>query len=72
MVMPQKYKSTDERIRAQRAQQNKYSRKEWECDICCCKVQLGNKSNHFKSEKHSKNTAPDDRNVVFENIDNLI
>ena len=70
--MPQKYKSTDERIRAQRAQQNKYSRKEWECDTCSCKVQLGNKSNYFKSEKLSKNTAPDDRNVVFENIDNLI
>lgn len=60
MARPQKYKSTDEKLIAYRVHKNKYSRKEWECDICDCKVQLGNKSNHLKSEKHRKNLAEGD------------
>jgi ribosomal protein L37AE/L43A len=72
MPMPKKYKSDDERIKAQRAQQNRYSRKKWECDVCGSKVQLGNKSNHFKSEWHIKNLARGAEEGVFENIDNSI
>jgi ribosomal protein L37AE/L43A len=67
MARPQKYKSDDERIKAQRAQQNSYSRKVWECDVCGSKLQLGNKSNHFKSEKHEKNVSQGDKTGVFEN-----
>ena len=55
MARPKKYKSDDERISADRVHKNKYSRKDWECVICSCKLQLGNKSNHFKSEKHIRN-----------------
>ena len=69
MARPQKYKSDDERIKANRAQKNKYSRKDWKCDTCGCKLQLGNKSNHLKSEKHEQNLA---RGDVSENIDTLI
>ena len=69
MARPQKYKSDDESINANRAQKNKYSRKDWKCDICGCKLQLGNKSNHLKSEKHGQNLA---RGDVSENIDILI
>ena len=54
------------------AQQTSYGRKIWECDICGCKLQLGNKSNHFKSEKHAKNLVRGDENGVFENIETLI
>jgi hypothetical protein len=72
MARPQKYKSDDERIKAQRAQQNSYSRKKWECAKCGCQVQLGNKSNHFKSEKHIKNLVRTNENGVFENIDILV
>ena len=68
MARPQKYKSDDERIKAHRVLKNNYSRKEWECHICNCKLQLGNKSNHFKSEKHEKNILQDDKTGVFENI----
>jgi ribosomal protein L37AE/L43A len=67
MARPQKYKSDAERIRANRVQKNNYSRKEWECDKCGCKLQLGNKSNHFKSEKHVKNLVQSDKYDVFEN-----
>jgi hypothetical protein len=69
MARPQKYKSTHEKIIANRVLKNKYSRKEWDCDICDCKLQLGNKSNHFKSEKHKKNLAQGNKNAVFENAD---
>jgi hypothetical protein len=72
MARPQKYKSDDERIKAHREHKNNYSRKNWECDICSCKLQLGNKSNHLKSEKHGNNLAKGDEKGVFENIDNLI
>jgi len=69
MARPQKYKSTDERIKAHRVMKNNYSRKSWECDICSCELQLGNKSNHLRSEKHRKRTAQDDENGVFQNIE---
>jgi ribosomal protein L37AE/L43A len=72
MARPQKYKSDDERIKAHRAQQTSYGRKIWECDICGCKLQLGNKSNHVKSEKHAKNSARGDEKGVSECIDTLI
>ena len=72
MARPQKYGSTDEKIKANRAQKNKYSRKDWECDVCSCKLQLGNKSNHFKSIKHDKNVLQDDKTGVSENIDTSI
>jgi hypothetical protein len=72
MARPQKYKSDDERIKAHRVQQTIYGRKIWECEICSCELQLGNKSNHLKSEKHGNNLAKGDEKGVFENIDNLI
>jgi ribosomal protein L37AE/L43A len=72
MARPQKYKSDDERIKAHREQQTIYGRKIWQCEICGCELQLGNKSNHLKSEKHGNNLAKGDKKGVFENIDNLI
>ena len=72
MARPQKYKSDDERMKAHISQQTIYGRKIWECDVCHCKLQLGNKSNHLKSAKHKKNAAQDHEQGVFENIDILI
>ena len=72
MARPHKYNSDDERIKDHRVLKNNYSRKEWECDICSCKLQMGNKSNHFKSEKHRKSAAQDDEDGVFQNIEILI
>jgi hypothetical protein len=69
MARPPKYKSDDERIKAHRVQQTVYGRQIWECDICCCKLQLGNKSNHLKSTRHGKKSIRGDKNGVFENID---
>jgi hypothetical protein len=72
MARPQKYNSDDERIKARRVQQNNYSRKNWECGFCGRKLQLGNKSNHFKSKIHEKIILQDNENSVFENIESLI
>lgn len=72
MARPHKYNSDDERIKAHRVMKNTYSRKEWACDICSCKLQLGNKSNHFKSEKHRKSAAPVNENGVFQYSEILI
>jgi ribosomal protein L37AE/L43A len=60
MARPRKHQTDDDRIKAHRAQQNKYGRKIWECDVCSCKLQLGNKSNHFRSKKHANNVAQSD------------
>lgn len=54
MARPLKHQTDDDRIKAHRAQQTKYGRKTWECDVCGCKLQLGNKSNHIRSKKHGK------------------
>jgi len=69
MARPQKYNSEEERIKVHRVLKNNYSRKIWECGICSCKLQLGNKSNHYKSEKHRKKAAAD---AVFQNIEIVI
>ena len=55
MPPPKKYNTEEERIEAYKAQQNKYSMKDWKCDICQCIIKLGNKSKHLKSKKHRKN-----------------
>jgi len=68
MARPLKHQTDDERITAYKAQQNKYSRKIWECEICACKLQLGNKSNHFRSKKHRKSLRRGDENVFTENV----
>ena len=54
--MPIKYYTQEERIKAFKEQQNKYSKKDWKCDVCDCIINLGNKTKHLKSLKHSKNS----------------
>jgi len=55
MAPPKKYNTEEERIEACKAQQNKYSMKDWKCDVCDCVIKLGNKYKHSKTKKHHKN-----------------
>jgi len=51
-----KYDNNEDRMKAYKRQQNIYSNsKKWKCDICNCQTNLGNKTRHLKSEKHSNN-----------------
>ena len=52
MAPPCKYDTEEERIKAYKAQQNKYSMQDWYCEICDCVVKLGNKTKHQSSMKH--------------------
>jgi ribosomal protein L37AE/L43A len=52
MAPPCKYGNDDDRITAYKAQQNKYSMKNWVCEICDCVIKLGNKTKHQSSMKH--------------------
>ena len=52
MAPPCKYDSDEDRIKAYKAQQNKYSMQYWTCKICDCTIKLGNKTKHLSSLKH--------------------
>lgn len=54
MARPLKYKTLAEKIKVYKEQQNNYAKKDWKCELCDCKLQIGNKSTHFKSKKHLK------------------
>jgi hypothetical protein len=53
MAPPYKYSSEEDRIKAYKAQQNKYSMKDWTCKTCDCTIRLGNKTKHLRSKKHA-------------------
>jgi len=72
MARPLKHQTDNDRIKARRTQWNNYSRKMWECDVCACKLQLGNKSNHFRSEKHGKHLTRGDEKAFSGNIDTSV
>ena len=57
MARPRKYNSDDERVLAHRRHQTTYGSQIWECEKCHCKLLLGNRAKHFKSEKHKRNSA---------------
>ncbi len=52
MAPPCKYDSAEDKIKAYKEQQNKYSMQYWVCEICDCVIKLGNKTNHQNSLKH--------------------
>ena len=52
MGIHSKYNTEEERITAYKAQQNNYTMKKWECEICNCTTRLGNKTNYLNSMKH--------------------
>ena len=52
MAPPCKYNNAEDRIEAYKEQQNNYSMKNWNCEICDCVIRLGNKTNHLNSMKH--------------------
>src|SRR5271155_5561196 len=52
MAPPCKCDSAEDKIKAYKAQQNKYSMPYWVCEICDCVIKLGNKTNHQSSLKH--------------------
>ena len=54
MAPPKKYATDEERLKAIRRQQNNYSKKRVECNICRKSFTLGNKIKHLKSVWHMK------------------
>ena len=50
-----RYKTKEESHRGYLNAQAKYARQRWRCDICDCEINLGNKTNHLKSNKHQTN-----------------
>ncbi|MFZ2538729.1 MAG: hypothetical protein WAX04_07495 [Oscillospiraceae bacterium] len=54
MAPPKKYTTDEERLKAHRRQQNSYSKKRAECNICKKLFTLGNKTKHLKSVWHMK------------------
>lgn len=47
-----KYKTDEERQKANRASKLKYSKKPWTCDKCKVTVKIGNKYRHLQSKRH--------------------
>ena len=60
MAPPKKYATDEERLKAIRRQQNNYSKKRVECNICRKTFTLGNKIKHLKSVWHMKIVSGDD------------
>ena len=60
MAPPKKYATDEERLKAIRRQQNNYSKKRVECNICRKSFTLGNKIKHLKSVWHIKIVSGDD------------
>ena len=54
MPAPKKYFSEEERQKAYKDQQNKYSKKKIICDVCQIMFNLGNKTSHLRSSTHLK------------------
>jgi ribosomal protein L37AE/L43A len=52
MTPPCKYDNDEDRLKAHKAQQNKYSMQYWVCEVCDCVMRIGNKKNHLNSQKH--------------------
>jgi len=53
MAPPCKYNNDEERLKAYKAQQNKYSiMNYWTCPVCECVIKLGNKTKHQRSRDH--------------------
>ena len=65
MARPLKHQTDEDRIKAHRAQQTTYGRQIWECEICACKLQLGNNSNHFRSKKYGENVTQGDEKAKY-------
>ena len=54
MAPPKKYATEEERLKAIRRSQNKYSKKRVECNLCKESFTIGNKTKHLKSVWHMK------------------
>ena len=54
MAPPKKYATDEERFKAHRQQQNNYSKKREECNLCHKIFTLGNKTKHLKIRLHKK------------------